>query len=234
MLPPLMSDERAKQLAARAAVALLPDAGVIGLGSGSTARYFIEAVAELVRAGKHYEGVPTSHESRTLASRLGIPLLDDDGPWDVLVCVDGADEVSDELDLIKGGGGAHTREKIVNFAARKNAIVVDDSKLSRTLGERRAVPVEVLPFAHRETHFLLSLHGEPTLRLAGGGAGVPFRTDSGNYIYDLKTGPIRRPAELDAELRTIPGVVETGLFCGRVDVLFVTRGPEVQRIDKPA
>jgi ribose 5-phosphate isomerase A len=234
MLPPLMSDERAKQLAARAALALLPDAGVIGLGSGSTARYFIEGVAELVRAGKHYEGVPTSHESRALATRLGIPLLDDDGPWDVLVCVDGADEVSDELDLIKGGGGAHTREKIVNFAARKNVIVVDDSKLSRTLGERRAVPVEVLPFAHRETHFLLSLHGEPTLRLAGGGSGVPFRTDSGNYVYDLRTGAIRRPAELDADLRTIPGVVETGLFCGRVDVLFVTRDTEVQRIDKPA
>ena len=225
-----MPDDRDKRLAARAALALLPDSGVIGLGTGSTVHYFIEGVAERIRAGCKYEGVPTSRKSRELATSLGVPLLDDDGPWDVLLCVDGADEVSDELDLIKGGGGAHTREKIVNFAARKNAIVVDESKLSRFLGERHSVPVEVLPFAHRETHFLLSLHGEPTLRAVGG---EPFRTDSGNYIYDLKTGLIRRPAELDADLRMIPGVVETGLFCGRVDVLFVTRDGEVQRIDKP-
>jgi ribose 5-phosphate isomerase A len=231
MLPRAMVDERDKQLAAHAALALLPDSGVIGLGTGSTVRYFIEGVAELVRAGKRYEGVPTSQQSRELAARLGIPLLQDEGPWDILLCVDGADEVSDDLDVIKGGGGAHTREKIVNFASRKNVIVVDDSKLSRTLGEHRAVPIEVLPFAHRETHFLLSLHGDPTLRRVNG---VPFRTDSGNYVYDLRTGFIRRPAELDADLRTIPGVVETGLFCGRVDVLFVTRDGEVQRIDKPA
>jgi ribose 5-phosphate isomerase A len=225
-----MSTEPDKKLAAEAALALLPNSGVIGLGTGSTVRYFIEGVAERIRAGQDYQGVPTSQESRRLAASLGIPLLDDDGPWDVLLCVDGADEVSDDLDLIKGGGGAHTRAKIVNFASRKNAIVADDSKLSRHLGERRAVPVEVLPFAHRETHFLLSLHGEPTLRLAGG---VPFRTDSGNYVYDLRTGSIHRPAELDADLRAIPGVVGTGLFCGRTDVLFVSRAGEVQRIDKP-
>lgn len=224
-----MANEREKRRAAEAALSVLPESGVIGLGTGSTVRYFIEGVAELVRQGRKYQGVPTSQGSRKLATELGIPLLDDDGPWDVLVCVDGADEVSDALDLIKGGGGAHTREKIVNFAARKNVIVVDDTKLSRHLGERWAVPIEVLPFAHRETHFLLSLHGEPTLRMAGG---APFKTDSGNYIYDLRTGLIHRPAELDADLRTIPGVVGTGLFCGRVDILFVTRDGEVQRIDK--
>jgi len=230
MLAAPMSDERSKKLAARAALSILPESGVIGLGTGSTVRFFIEGVAELVRQGRDYQGVPTSQKSRELAASLGVPLLDDDGPWDVLLCVDGADEVSDDLDLIKGGGGAHTREKIVNFASRRNAIVVDDSKLSRRLGERYSVPVEVLAFAHRETHFLLRMHGEPTLRMAGGG---PFRTDSGNYIYDLRTGPIHRPAELDADLRTIPGVVGTGLFCGRCDVLFVTRDGEVQRIDKP-
>ncbi len=96
----------------------------------------------------------------------------------------------------------------MNFASRKNAIVVDDSKLSRRLGERYSVPVEVLPFAHRETHFLLSMHGEPKLRMAGS---APFRTDSGNYVYDLRTGLIPRPAELDSDLRTIPGVVETAI-----------------------
>lgn len=224
-----MSEERDKRLAARAALALLPDSGVIGLGSGSTVRYFIEGVAELVREGRRYQGVPTSEASRELASRLGVPLLEDDGPWDITWCVDGADEVSDELDLIKGGWGAHTREKIVNYAARKNAIVVDDSKLSRKLGERHTVPVEVLPFAHRETELQLAKRGAPTLRMA---AGVPFRTDSGNYVYDLRTGAIERPTELDGALRSIPGVVETGLFCGRVDVLFVTKRGEVERIDR--
>src|SRR5688572_31459352 len=99
-----MSDERSKELAARAALALLPESGVIGLGTGSTVRYFIEGVAELVKQGRSYQGVPTSQKSRELAASLGIPLLDDDGPWDVLLCVDGADEVSDDLDLIKGGG----------------------------------------------------------------------------------------------------------------------------------
>lgn len=224
------SNEASKQQAAEAALAWLPERGVVGLGSGSTAVFFIEAVGRLVAAGRELTGVATSMESRRLAQTLGVPLLPDAGPWQVDVCVDGADEVSRKLDLIKGGGGAHTREKIVNFAARKNAIVVDDSKLSRRLGERFAVPVEVLPFAHRETHFLLAIHGEPKLRMAGS---EPFRTDSGNYVYDLRTGLIHRPAELDSELRTIPGVVETGLFCGRCDVLLVSRDGDVQRIDKP-
>jgi ribose 5-phosphate isomerase A len=224
-----MANEREKRLAAEAALTVLPGSGVIGLGTGSTVRYFIEGVAERCRRGHDYQAVPTSQDSRELASRLGIPLLEDEGPWDILLCVDGADEVSDELDLIKGGGGAHTREKIVNFASRKNAIVVDESKLSRRLGEHWPVPIEVLPFAHRETHFLLSTHGEPKLRMSGDS---PFRTDSKNYIYDLRTGPIQRPSELDAELRAIPGVVGTGLFCGRCDILFVTRDGGVQRIDK--
>src|SRR5689334_15872427 len=141
-----MTQDQYKRQAARAALELLPSEGIIGLGTGSTTHYFIEAVAERVRAGHAYIGVPTSERSRELATQLGIPLLADDGPWDILVCVDGADEVSQDLDLIKGGGGAHTREKIVNFAARQNLIVVDESKLSARLGERYAVPVEVLPF----------------------------------------------------------------------------------------
>ena len=210
-----------KRVAAQAALELLPESGVIGLGTGSTARYFIEGVAERVRRGQDYRGVPTSEASRFLAGSLGIPLLADDGPWDILLCVDGADEVNPALDLIKGGGGAHTREKLVNFASQRNVIVVDETKLSPRLGLRSAVPVEVLPFAHRETAYLIGGIGEPTLRLQGG---APFRTDSGNYIYDLRTGPIDDPANLDVELKTIPGVVETGLFCGRADLVIVA-GP---------
>jgi ribose 5-phosphate isomerase A len=226
-----MQQEAHKQLAARAALEHLPESGIIGLGSGSTTRYFIEAVAERVRAGYDYQGVPTSEQSRQVAASLGIPLLADDGPWDVLVCVDGADEVSPALDLIKGGGGAHTREKIVNFASRLNVIVVDETKLSARLGELRAVPVEVLPFAHHETSHLLSQHGPAKWRISEAG---PFRTDSGNYVYDVEVGPIAEPHRLDVALKTIPGVVETGLFCGRADIVIVARGERVERLLRQA
>ncbi|MGC4090393.1 MAG: ribose-5-phosphate isomerase RpiA [Polyangiaceae bacterium] len=230
-MPERMDQDRIKRLAAEAALTKLPPEGIIGLGTGSTVRYFIEGVAELVRAGKNYVGVPTSEQSRKLASSAGIPLLDDDGPWDVLVCVDGADEVSRELDLIKGGGGAHTREKIVNYASRSNVIVVDESKLSEKLGQRWAIPIEVLPFAHHETAHLIGAYGKAELRLR---QGQPFRTDSGNYVYDLAAGPIDVPRELDVALKTIPGVVETGLFCGRADVVLVARGDRVEELTKSA
>jgi ribose 5-phosphate isomerase A len=213
--------DAAKRTAARAALALLPERGVIGLGTGSTVRWFIEGVAELVRQGRALSGVPTSEQSRTLATKLGIPLHDDTGPWHIDVCVDGADEVSANLDLIKGGGAAHTREKIVNFAAAFNIIVVDETKLSQRLGEKWPVPVEVLPFGQLQTSAALSQHGRPVLRERDGAAVL---TDAGNPIYDLATGPLDDPARLDSALRAIPGVVETGLFCARADVVIVA-GP---------
>jgi ribose 5-phosphate isomerase A len=143
--------------------------------------------------------------------------------------VDGADEVSRELDLIKGGGGAHTREKVVNFAAKKNAIIVDESKLSLMLGERRPVPVEVLVFAHLSTAAALAGFGVPRLRYAGDG---PFRTDSGNYIYDLTVAPIPAPDTLDVALCRIPGVVDTGLFCGRADIVIVAGKAGIRMLRK--
>lgn len=213
-----MDQDEAKRKAAEAALEQLPEQGVIGLGSGSTARIFIDLVGELVKQGRRFQGVPTSDASRRQAEALGIPLLDDVGPWTIALCVDGADEVSDELDLIKGGGGAHTREKIVNYAARKNLIIVDESKLSRRLGERWPVPVEVLAFAHRTTAEALGQFATADLRLKDG---RPWRTDSGNFLYDLHVGPIDDPAELDRRLRALPGVVETGLFVGRADQVVV-------------
>src|SRR4051812_3164810 len=159
-----MDREEAKRTVARAALDLLPESGVVGLGSGSTATLFIDGVGELVRKGRRLTGVPTSDASRQQAERLGIPLLADTGPWEIDVCVDGADEVSEALDLIKGGGGAHTREKIVNRAAKTNVIVVDDTKLSRKLGERWKVPVEVLPFGRLATVARLGEIGPVTLR----------------------------------------------------------------------
>ncbi len=200
---------------------------MIGLGTGSTAKLFIDVVGELVAKGHAYIGVPTSDASRAQATALGIPLLGDDGPWDIAVAVDGADEVSPALDPIKGGGGAQTREKIINYSAARNVIVVDGSKLSAHLGDKWSIPIEVLGFAHLATARHLARHGEPVLRMAGA---APRRTDAGNLIYDLKCGPIANPPELDLMLHAIPGVVETGLFIGRADVVIVARESGIERL----
>ncbi len=223
----LDSTDNAKRSAARAALLELPAEGIIGLGSGSTAHAFVEELALHVRQGRRIVGVPTSEATRSLATRLGIPLLDNDGPWAIDVNVDGADEVSDRLDLIKGGGGALTREKIVNYAAKRNVVIVDPSKLSARLGEKHAVPIEVLTFAHRATREHLARLGTAKLRLRGG---VPAHSDAGNVLYDLVVPPIDDPVALDHALRAIPGVVETGLFVGRADVVLVGEDRHVRRL----
>jgi ribose 5-phosphate isomerase A len=213
-----MTQDEAKRLAAQAAIEMLPDAGVIGLGSGSTAKIFVDLVGELVKGGRKLIGVPTSDGTRRQAASLGVELLDENGPWDIALAVDGADEVSEQLDLIKGGGGCQTREKIVNYASRKNIIIVDESKLSARLGERWPVPIEVLAFAHRGTARALEAFGKVEMRLEDG---KPWMTDAGNYIYDVHAGAIDDPAALDRELHALPGVVETGLFIARADVVIV-------------
>ena len=229
-----MTQDEAKREAARAALAELPDVAdglVVGLGSGSTSKLFIDEVGALVKAGRKIRGVPTSEGSRAQALALGIPLLSDDGPWAIDVTVDGADEVSDALDLIKGGGAAHTREKIVNYASARNVIIVDGTKLSTRLGEKWPVPVEVLSFAHPMTATHLARIGEPTLRMKEGSL---VRTDSGNVIYDVRVPRIEAPAEIDRRLRAVPGVVETGLFVGRCDLLIVAEASGVRRVARKA
>jgi ribose 5-phosphate isomerase A len=223
----MATQDEAKMLAARAAIEELPERGLIGLGTGSTARFFIDLVGALVRAGRDLRGVPTSDASRKQADALGIPLLGDEGPWAIDVTVDGADEVDPNLCLIKGGGGAHLREKIVNFASRKNVIVVDETKLSEHLGDRWNVPVEVVRFGSEETADKLARIGHPTLRRK---AGTVFFTDSGNIIYDIATGPMTDPAAIERAMRAVPGVVETGLFVGRADVVLVSGPAGVRRL----
>jgi ribose 5-phosphate isomerase A len=218
--------DRLKRAAARAAVAELPASGIVGLGSGSTIVFFLEAVAELVREGRDLVGVPTSQGTRSRAAALGIPLLSDDGPWDVDVTVDGADELDPRLDAIKGGGAAHAREKIVNQASRRNVIVVDERKLSARLGTSWPVPIEVLPFGHASTARSLARFGTPVLR-----AGVT--TDAGNVVYDLATGPIEDAAALEGALARVPGVAAVGLFVGRIDVAYVAGADGVRRLVRP-
>jgi ribose 5-phosphate isomerase A len=224
-----MDQSEAKRLAALKALDLLPSDGVIGLGTGSTVRYFIEGAAERARDGRRWSFVPTSQASRTLGQALGLRMLDDVGPWDIDVCVDGADEVSDTLDLIKGGGACHAREKIVNYCSRHNVIIVDATKLSRRLGEKFPIPVEVLTFGHASTARLLERYGSPILRVR---EGTPVVTDSGHFIYDLKVAPIDDPNELLRDLASLPGVVEVGLFCGRADRVIVAGPDGVRMIER--
>ena len=224
-----MNEQEAKMIAARAALAELPPSGVIGLGSGSTAKLFIEEVGALVRQGRALQGVPTSEGSRKDAERGGIPLLDDTGPWDIAVTVDGADEVDRDLNLIKGGGAAHTREKIVNRSSRRNVIIVDESKISVRLGEKWPIPVEVLLFGHLGTARYLSEVGRAVRRMRDG---KPVMTDTGNAIYDVHAGTIDDPLATDRALREIPGVVETGLFVGRADLVLVAGPDGVRRLSR--
>jgi ribose 5-phosphate isomerase A len=224
----------AKLNAVRVALRELPEHGIIGLGTGSTASLFVLELSGLVKAGRHYVGVPTSEATRELAMSLGIPLLDGVGPWDIDVTVDGADEVSETLDLIKGAGSALAREKIVNASARRNVIVVEQRKLSTRLGEKFPVPIEVLRFGHGATASHLARFGRPILRAHDG---VCVQTDGGNYIYDLAVAPIDDVKTLDAALSAIPGVVETGLFIGRADVVLVgeeTTARRLVRVSSPS
>jgi ribose 5-phosphate isomerase A len=235
MLHFMSSTTELKRQAARAALALLPESGVVGLGSGSTAALFVEELALLVQAGRKLTGVPTSSATRALAESLGIPLLADDRAYEVDVCVDGADELTESLSAIKGGGGAHTREKIVNRAAALNVIIVDEGKLVQRLGERAPVPVEVLDFAHLTTANHLRVFGQPRLRMmrAHTNAAPPFRTDAGNLIYDVSVDGIDDPGTLSDLLKRIPGVVETGIFFDIIDIALVAGVTYVRRIERP-
>ncbi len=217
-----MNQDEAKLLAAKAAIEELPASGVIGLGSGSTAKLFVDEVGARVKAGASYRGVPTSQGTRTQALDLGIPLLGDEDPWELIsVTVDGADEVDEHLSLIKGGGGALTREKIVNASSKRNVIIVDESKMKKRLGETWAVPVEVLRFGFFGTCERLGKLGGVKQRMKDGKV---FITDAGNYIVDVKTGPMDDPNAIDRAMRDIPGVVETGLFIARADLVIIA-GP---------
>jgi len=199
-----------KRLAAEKAVELVQDGMKVGLGTGSTAFFAIEAIGRLVKDGYKILAVPTSVASEKQARELGIPLatLEEAGTLDITI--DGADEVDANLDLVKGMGGALLREKIVAYSTRMEVIVVDDSKIVSKLGTKFPLPVEVVPFSHGRTKtFMEELGCRAELR----GGDAPFITDNGNYIYHLHfERGIKDPYELQKRLKEIPGVVETGLF----------------------
>jgi len=207
-----------KQRAAAAAAELITDGMVLGLGTGTTASYLVQILGERVRQGLRIQGIPTSEATRQLAVAEGVPLTTLEEQTVLDLCLDGADEVDPELNLIKGGGGALLREKIVASAARQRIIMVDVSKCVDSLG---AFPlaVEVIPFGWEVTRRQLEqFGGVPTLRQR---EGKPFVTDQGHYIIDCALSQIEDAPRLNHQLNQLPGVVENGLFVDMTDRLII-------------
>jgi ribose 5-phosphate isomerase A len=223
--------DRQKRMAAAAAVEEITDGMVVGLGTGSTAAFALEAIAKRLAEGLRILGIPTSEATAEAARRLGIPLTDFAAHPRIDLTIDGADEVErGTLDLVKGGGGALLREKIVASASRRMIVVVDEGKLVDRLGSRMKLPVEIVPFGWQVAAARLAATGAETrLRMAGE---TPFRTDGGNYIVDCAYGGIADAPALERRLGTIVGVVESGLFVGLAAAVIVGTPAGPRRIER--
>ncbi|ERT08764.1 ribose 5-phosphate isomerase A [Lyngbya aestuarii BL J] len=212
-----------KQQVGKAAADRVKSGSIVGLGTGSTTAYTLQYLGERLQSGelKDIKGVPTSFQSSVLAKQYGIPLVTLDEIDHMDIAIDGADEVDPNKNLIKGGGAAHTREKIVDSLADQLIVVVDSSKLVDKLGSTFLLPVEVIPLAITPVmNKIEKLGGKPTLRMGVKKAG-PVITDQGNMVIDVKFDSIDNPAELEKTLNNIPGVLENGLFVGVADVILV-------------
>jgi ribose 5-phosphate isomerase A len=213
------SSEDLKRLAGRAAADLVQDRTVVGLGTGSTARHFVDRLGERVAQGLHVRGIPTSDRTAAQAHALGIPLATLRECPVVDLAVDGCDQVDPRGDLIKGLGGALTREKRIARAASELVIVADPGKEVAQLGVGCPVPVEVVPAARGGVERAIrELGGDPVLRSDGD---VPYVTDNGNWILDARFGAIADAGALEARLDAIEGAVENGLFVGMADRILV-------------
>ncbi len=223
-----MAHEEEKEAAGRAAAKLVRDGDIVGLGTGSTAYFAVVALGERVKAGLKIVGIPTSVQTAELARAVGIPLTTLDEHPEIDITIDGADEVDPKLNLIKGGGGALLREKVVASVTKKMVVVSDSGKIVSVLG-KFPLPVEVISFARTVVEKkIASLGGSPKLRTKPDGS--PFLTDNGNQILDCSFGKISDPAALDRELNGTPGVVEHGLFIGLARLALVGKGDSVNEL----
>ena len=220
-----MANDQEKEAAARASLRFVKDGQVVGLGTGSTAAYFIKLLGEEVRNGLRVRGIPTSVRSRELAMSLGIPLITLDDCQEIDVTVDGADEVDPQLRLIKGGGGALLREKIVASATRQMIVVADATKQVQRLG-KFPLPVEVIRFAQALVAKRIAALGAE-VQLRRDAAGSTYLTDENNHILDCRFGEIPDPDKLARALSEMPGVVEHGLFIGMASLALFARGSEI-------
>ncbi len=226
--------EEAKRNAALAAVKHVKDNFVIGLGSGSTAAYAIEEIGNRIRRKEiRVSAVPTSYQAFMLAVKHGIPITTLEEHPILDLTIDGADQIDDELNLIKGMGGALTREKIVASASKKLVIVADERKKVKFLGENNhPVPIEVIPFATPIVmHKIKEMGGKLFLRESNTKVG-PVITDNGNVIIDADFGLVHEPAELNRKLKVLPGVVETGLFVKMADLIYLGERSGVRKLEK--
>lgn len=225
--------EEAKRRVALEAVKHVKDGFVVGLGSGSTAAYVIAEIGRMIHQDDlSVLGVPSSSQAFLLAVQSGVPVTTLDEYPVLDLDIDGADEVDWQLNLIKGGGGALTREKIVAAASKRVVIVADETKLVEKLGSTFKVPVEVLPFSlATATAAIKKLGGKPVLRESKGKVGAVV-TDNGNYIVDADFGPIADAEKLNIKLKLVPGVVETGLFLGMADTVYLGKADGVVKLEK--
>src|SRR5205809_2554541 len=224
-----MSDDLKKQ-AALAALDEIRNGMIVGLGTGSTAAHFIRALGSRARDGLKVVGIPTSEDSARLAKEAGVPLTTFRDHPEIDITVDGADEVSPELDLIKGLGGALVREKIVVHASKRVIIVVDDSKMVTQLGTRAPIPVEVVPFAVDSVMLkLVRWKGSVTIREKDG---RPFVSDNGNTILDWQHGAIYDPHGVEAKLKGITGVVDSGIFSNVAAMVIVAGGSSIRKLSR--
>src|SRR5882672_8149748 len=225
-----MANDREKEGAARAGVKLVRAGDIVGLGTGSTAAFAVRFLGERVQAGLKIRGIPTSIHTQELAASLGIPLTTLDEFQEIDITIDGADEVAAELRLIKGGGGALLREKIVASATRKFVIIADYSKQVPVLGEF-PVPVEIIKFAEALVAKKIAALGAAVTTRADS-SGRKFITDEGNHILDCHFGQIPDPPALARKLETTPGVVEHGLFIGMASIALIGKGTQVLEIPR--
>jgi ribose 5-phosphate isomerase A len=220
-----MANDQEKEAAARASLQFVKDGQVVGLGTGSTAAHFIKLLGEQVKNGLRIRGIPTSVRSKELAESLGIPLTTLDESQEIAVTVDGADEFDPQFRLIKGGGGALLREKIIASATKLEVIVVDSSKQVAKLG-KFPLPVEVIKFAQALVAKRITALGA-NVQMRKNADGSPYLTDENNHILDCRFGQIDDPDRLARELSEMPGVVEHGLFIGMTGLVLLARGGEI-------
>lgn len=225
--------DAAKERAAAESVKHVKDGFVLGLGTGSTVAYAIKEIGRRVKE-EHLSvlGVPTSYQTFLLAAQCGIPVTTLNEHPRLDLDIDGADQIDDGLNLIKGMGGALTREKVVAAAAKSFIVVADETKLTDNLGSGQPLPIEVLPFAEPLVSSKVeALGGKPALRKKADKSG-PYVTDNGNFILDVDFGPIADPAMLESNLRHISGVIETGLFLGMAQIAYIGTETAVKTIHK--